>query len=798
MVKRIFRLTGFRLGLILTLLFCALKLLSTTRIEWQQIRALQFLENLENNVLDLKFRVRGGPETAQERAQFQDRAQVVIVAVDEKSHRMEDLGLWPWPRVKVATLIRNLVDCDARVVGFDMVFSEPDISRAAPLIQSIEQRYADVTRPDPEFVAFLEQFEASANGDLQMARVLEDTKRVVLGYFFFDDEEEAGQLDQAEVVERGIESIGFGTFSFIKAFPGASVLGQVPRAYGVRANLPQFTEAVEHYGFFNQSPDVDGVYRTVPMVYAFVRPEELAAVQAGKSPPDLFPSLSLQVLALYYGKSANLYINTLDGVEEWRDYVGVYFDAPGPPSPEAHHLPLEHQGRFRVSYYGRGKTFRHISAGDVIHKTPAACKAVAGKIVLVGATTVGIYDLRPTAFEHSFPGVEIHASVIENVLTGNYLTRPYAMPVLEAFGMLLVGLLFCWLLNRFRLTIGLVLTLLVIGGLAALDYFWFFNQGTAVYMVLPLLQIFTLFIGIAVWRYATEERQKRETRRAFQYYLSAEVIDSVLQDTSKLGLGGERRELTVLFSDIRGFTTISEKLPPEELTALLNEYLTPMTDLVFKFRGTLDKYMGDAIMAFYGAPIAFPDHPRAACWTALEMMEELGKMRVSWRERGLPDIDIGIGVNTGMMSVGNMGSVTRFDYTVMGDHVNLGSRLEGLNKQYGTHIIVSQFTRAAIGDHFTCRELDSVAVKGKKEPVQIFELVHRGPAVAEQDAWIERFSQALAAYRAQQWDRATELFEAIAAERQDVPARMYIQRCQDMRANPPGEGWDGVFKMTTK
>ena len=234
------------------------------------------------------------------------------------------------------------------------------------------------------------------------------------------------------------------------------------------------------------------------------------------------------------------------------------------------------------------------------------------------------------------------------------------------------------------------------------------------------------------------------------------------------------------------------------MTALLNEYLTPMTELVFKYRGTLDKYMGDAIMAFYGAPVAFPDHPRAACRTALDMMEELANLRVGWRERNLPELDIGIGLNTGSMSVGNMGSVNRFDYTVMGDHVNLGSRLEGLNKQYGTHIIISQYTRDAVGDHFTCRELDSVAVKGKTEPVRIFELVHRGPPVPDQDSWIDSFEQGLRIYREQRWDDASPVFEELAASRDDVTAKIYVQRCLDMKASPPGEDWDGVFKMLTK
>ncbi len=796
MWKRLLRFTGFKLGLILTLVFCLFKIL-LTRYESTQNDALEFVSNIEYAVMDFKVRIRGGPETEAERQDFQRDSHVVIVAVDEKSHRMKDLGLWPWPRNKTARLIQNLIDCKAKVIGFDMVFAEPDISRAAPLIEEIQQHYATSQTQDPEFEAYLKEFHDSASGDAQMAQVLEASDNVVLGYFFFIRPEEVAQLDREEVVEKGMDSIGFGTFAFVKSIPGMTVLNVLPQAYGVRANLPMFTDAVEYYGFFNQIPDSDSVFRRVPMVYSFVPDDRLDAVRAGKELPELFPALSLQVLSLYYKKPANLYIHTTDGQEVWKNLVGLYLGPPGNLTDEHMIIPVEDLGMFRINFYGPEKTFRHVSAGDVIHKEPEACRAVEDKVVLVGATTTGIYDLRPTPFQPDFPGVELHANVIENVIRKDFLVRHYGIGMLEALAMLVLGVGLSWLLNRIRLTIGLVITLLIIAAVVLTDYFLVFGHGYVAYLVLPTIHIFTLFLGIAVWRYATEERQKRETRRAFQFYLSADVIDSVLEDTSKLGLGGERRELTVLFSDIRGFTTISEALPPEELTALLNEYLTPMTDLVFKYRGTLDKYMGDAIMAFYGAPIAFPDHARAACRTALEMMAKLHEMQASWHERGLPEIDIGIGLNTGVMSVGNMGSVNRFDYTVMGDHVNLGSRLEGINKQYGTNIIVSQFTRAAIGDHFTCRELDSVAVKGKKEPVQIFELCHSGPPTAE-DAWMEQFHEALAAYRAQRWDEASAAFAALAEARDDHPSKIYVERCKDMRESPPGADWDGVFKMKTK
>jgi adenylate cyclase len=254
-----------------------------------------------------------------------------------------------------------------------------------------------------------------------------------------------------------------------------------------------------------------------------------------------------------------------------------------------------------------------------------------------------------------------------------------------------------------------------------------------------------------------------------------------------------------MFSDIRGFTTISEKLPPQKLTALLNEYLTPMTDLVFKHEGTLDKYIGDAIMAVYGAPLDLPEHALAASRTALEMMEELRKLQIKWREQGYPDIDIGIGLNTGIMSVGNMGSKQRFEYTAIGDNVNLSSRLEGINKDYGTHIVISENTYGVVKDKVVVRELDAVRVKGKKAPVHIYELLGLQPATEEQRDQVERFMRGLQMYREQKWDEAAAVFNGMVEKwPDDKPAKLYVERCKEMKAAPPGPDWDGVFVMTHK
>ncbi len=797
MLKRLLRPSGFKLGLLITILFCWLKLTMDLSRTFTASHVGRLFKNIENTWADMKFRL----HSVRDRENFQKNAHVVIVAIDEKSLRMKDLGMFPWPRAKIAKMVEQLRDCGAKVIGFDIIFAEPDSSRAEPVVAAIKEQYSAAAVKDPAFEEELDHIHASVQGDKMFAGVLEETENVVLGYFFFQTPQEIAQLDQQDI-EEGMERIGFGTIAYTVKHKQSDVTRLFPKALGVRANLPILTEATELYGYFNVVPDLDGIYRRVPMVFAFRREkaEEEEEADSSSARVETFPSLAVQMLSAYYGQPVELFIETFSGEEYLPGTVGLFIGPIGPPTDQHIEIPVEKSaggvgGLFRVKYYGPQQTFRHISAGDIIHEDKEACAAVRDKVVLVGATAMTVYDLRPTPFEANFPGVEIHASIIENVLTGDFLIRPIDFPVWELLLMLVVGIALSWLLNRFRFTVGVIITVIYLLILLSVDVFLLFRNGMMANVIMQLIHGVIMLVGIAVYRYMTEERQKREIRHAFQFYLSGSVIDTMLHDTSKLKLGGERRELTVLFSDIRGFTTISEQLAPEAVTELLNEYLTPMTEIVFKYNGTLDKYMGDAIMAFFGAPVPFEDHPRAACRTALEMMEKLDELRAGWRQRGLPQLDIGIGVNTGPMSVGNMGSADRFDYTVLGDHVNLGSRLEGLNKQYGTHIIISEFTQERLQDHFTCRELDSVQVKGKREPVRIFELLHWGPPDPEKDAWIRDFHAALGRYKQREWDQAVAGFEKLPEDR---VSKMYIQRCVEMRANPPGPDWDGVFKMTTK
>ncbi|MDY6852771.1 MAG: adenylate/guanylate cyclase domain-containing protein, partial [Thermodesulfobacteriota bacterium] len=463
-------------------------------------------------------------------------------------------------------------------------------------------------------------------------------------------------------------------------------------------------------------------------------------------------------------------------------------------------LPTDEAGRLLVNYRGPAQTFPHYPIADIL-----AGRLDKGtfkdKIVLVGPTAVGIYDLRVTPYDSVFPGVEIHANIIDNILHKDFLVRPNWSGIFDIGSIILIGLILGLLLPKLSAMtgpfLGLGLLAVLVGG-----NFAFFTRGWWINIVFPVLSLVVIYIGITVFRYITEEREKRKIKGAFSSYVNPSVVNEMLKNPDMLKLGGDKRIATVLFSDIRGFTTISEKLDPEALVNLLNRYLTIMTDLVFKYDGLLDKYIGDAIMAVWGAPLAQPEHALLACRTSLDMMAELKKLQQALAEEdeNIPYLDIGIGLNTGPMVVGNMGSETRMDYTAMGDAVNLGSRLEGANKQYGTNIIIGEMTFEQVKDVMYCRELDSVAVKGKKLPVRIYEMLGETGRVSEKKINLARaFTRGLAAYKSRRFKRAEGIFMGIKEHYpEDKPTLLYLDRVAELALNPPPDDWDGVFVMTTK
>lgn len=460
-----------------------------------------------------------------------------------------------------------------------------------------------------------------------------------------------------------------------------------------------------------------------------------------------------------------------------------------------------------IPYYGPAYSFNMVSYEQVVDEEGLALllerDVFEDKIVMVGATLDELHDLFSTPFyvvgnETLMPGVEIHANFVQSILDGKYYAVldervSYALAVLFGIGM-------AFMIKKVRPLVGIAAGIGVAGVFFAANTLLFTQLDVVMNFTAPIGAIGLAFLSSNAYQYFSEEKEKIRIRSVFKHYLAENVVDSVLQDADALRFGGQRRNLTVLFSDIRAFTTYSERYTPEEVVYILGEYLTEMVDVILRYGGMLDKFVGDEVMAVYGAPAHVPDHAERACLTALEMTRTLDRLKEKWEQEGRDPFDIGIGINTGEMLVGNLGSRQIFDYTVIGDNVNLGARLEGINKVYPTanHIIISEYTRNELSDRLVTRELDSVRVKGKKRPVAIYELVGEREVIVYSEDFLRRYNLGLEAYKAQQWARALEEFRAARELNPEDVCGMYIKRCKHFNRFPPGPDWDGVFTLKTK
>jgi adenylate cyclase len=447
--------------------------------------------------------------------------------------------------------------------------------------------------------------------------------------------------------------------------------------------------------------------------------------------------------------------------------------------------------RFLVNFVGKPGSFRYYSLTDVYNERIASSE-FADKLVLIGATSPDMHDdyFVPTSKGKAMPGVEIHANIIQTLINKDFLKEQSKWSVVLL--MLIVSLLISLIIYRFRIKITTIIAPIILIAYLFLAIYAF-EYGVIMNLVFVPLAIVSTYTFEVVYLYSAEKKEREKTMGAFSKYVSPAVVDELMKDPEKLKLGGARKEITVFFSDIRGFTTISEKLSPEKLVHILNEYLTAMTDIVMKHQGVVDKYIGDAIMAFWGAPMKQPNHAEMACSTSVDMIKKLDELQKKWAAEKFPEINIGIGLNTGHAVIGNMGSYERFDYTAMGDTINLGSRLEGLTKAYGVNIIASESTKKAVKGKFIFRKLDLVRVKGKNKPITIYELVCRANEKHDADK-IKAYETGLKLYLERKWDEAAKEFE----KTKDFAAKEFIKRCKEFKKNPPPKEWDGVWVMKTK
>jgi adenylate cyclase len=673
----------------------------------------------------------------------------VIVAVDEPS--IEKVGRWPWSRAVMARLLDRIGSAKPRVIGFDVVQSEA--SRSSSIRALLEETDAETRQA----------IERALAGDLgeddALVKAVRGAGNAVLGYFF-----------DLEARQPARQSPRLGTYNLVRDMAGGRGHKRVPSAGRVVANLPALSAAAADLGYFNVFPSRgDGALRKVPLVIGYgaemTLPLSLAMLRAARGEPAALELAEFGVRSVRLGSTE---------------------------------IPVGQDGQMLLNYRGPGRTFRHVSARDVLAGTVAA-EILRDKLVLVGVTAVGVGDIRVTPFDEVYPGVELHATAMDNILRRDFLWQPKLIDLFE-IGVILgfcaaLGLA----LGRARGVAGLAVAAALLATYLVGSQWLFVSRGLPLSLVYPLLAISLTYVGISVQHYVVEERERRKTRRALELYLSPSMALLVSEQPERLKLGGERREMTVLFSDVRRFTAISEGLEPEALVDLLNAYLGEMTAAVFAHQGMLDKYVGDAVMAVWGAPLPQDDHAARACAAALEMHERLARLNREAQEHGWPVMQMGIGLNSGPMIFGNMGSAHHLSLTVMGDNVNLGARLEGLTKTYGSGIVASESTVLAAGDAIIAREIDLVRVKGKQVAVRIFDVLGLAAERERRAGLCARFAEGLTAYRSRRWQEAGEIFAAILGDwPDDGPAALYAERCRAMQLAPPAVGWDGVTVMEVK
>lgn len=690
---------------------------------------------------------------------------IVILDIDEKS--LQEVGHWPWPRNIMAQIVDKLFD-KYRVaeVGFDVVWAEADYSSG---IRALDQLADTQLRQDGEFERVYRELRPTLDYDGLFARAIKG-RPVVLGYYFNSD------ADAKRIAAIPDPVLPKGTFA------GRNI--DFPLWLGYGGNLPELERNAAAAGHFNPMLDSDGVVRRVPMIVEF--------------DGAYYESLSLAMVRTLIaqqngGKLPMVRPGFAPGSMLHRGYTGLEWLSVGSLT-----IPVDDTASTLVPYRGDKGSFPYVSLADVLHDRVKR-EQLEGRIALVGTTAPGLLDLRSTPVGNAFPGVEVHANLIAGMLDHSLKQKPPYMLGAEVVLLVLGGVALSVvipLLSALWATVAAVTGAALIVGL---DFGIWVQAGIVLPLAASLLMIVTLYTVNMAYGYFVESRSKRQFTELFGQYVPPELVDRMAEDPEKYTMEGREEVLTVLFSDVRGFTTISESLSAKDLSSYINDYLTAMSLVIRGNRGTLDKYIGDAIMAFWGAPVEDAYHARHGVLTALEMQRRAVALNEEFRAKGWPEFHIGIGVNSGLMRVGDMGSKLRKAYTVMGDPVNLGSRLEGITKEYGVGILVGEETRRAARD-IVFREVDRVRVKGKDEAVAIFEPIGLDSDVDRtMHEELKLWNQCMRHYRARDWDQAEVAL--LNLQRMRPRSELYakfVERIEGFRRSPPHPGWDGVTEFETK
>ena len=731
----------YSLGLFITFIFFA---------NASGLAPINLFDTLENQAYDFRLKLTL-PDKVDKK--------VVIIDIDEKS--LSDIGQWPWERHILGQMVDTLFDhYQVKVLGFDIVFAEQDLGAADKILSQLKR---SAISSQSEFQNILTQHQNLLNRDQQFAQSLAK-RNTVMGIIF---------NNSSPVITKGTLPLAIPNFNqdIIKNF-------DFWKANGYTANLKDLQRNAASAGFFdNPFIDNDGVFRRVPLLQTY----------EGK----LYPSLSLEMIRTSLNnKLLKLGYGTTDESSNRKSLEMIYIDNIA--------IPVDARAAVMVPYIGPQKTFDYISAIDILNKR-VDIHRLKNMYAILGTSSAGLLDLRTTPLESAFPGVEVHANMVQGILDQSIKHKPEFMMGFEILLIFLLGFVLSFLLPALSPLWSSLSSIMIAAVVIILDYYAWNHLQIIMPVASPLILIGALYVMNMSYGFFIESRGKRQLTHLFGQYVPPDLVDEMSRNLNEINLEGELRDMTVLFTDVRGFTTISENMEPKELTHFINQFLTPLTQVIHHNRGTIDKYMGDAIMAFWGAPLEDRQHARNAINAGMEMLQAIDVLNQSFRKQGKPDIKIGIGINTGEMNVGNKGSEFRVDYTVLGDAVNLGSRLEGLTKNYGVEFIVSESTRHEVPE-YEYRMLDIVKVKGKDKPVTIFEPVNLVEKIDKtQRTRIKEFHHALELYRQQKWDDAEQiLFQLSQQEPQRLIYTIYLDRIAFFRKNTPDKSWEGVFIHTSK